>query len=125
MGVEVAEMAQVPVETVTKHEMENGKLDHEPVQFGSHGDEPVKGEDTIVSPVNLPKDAIDEWPAPMQIHSFYFVKYRPYDDPKLKAKLDQADREIQKRNTARFELLEELKSKKSERAEINCSAEVY
>ncbi|KAK2639020.1 hypothetical protein Ddye_026815 [Dipteronia dyeriana] len=118
MGVEVAEMAQVPVETVTKHEKENGMLDHEPVKFGSHGDEPVKGEDTIVSPVNLPKDAIDEWPAPMQIHSFYFVKYRPYDDPKLKAKLDQADREIQKRNTARFELLEELKSKKSERAEI-------
>lgn len=119
MGVEVTEMAQVPVETVTtKHEMENGKLDHEPVKFGSHGDETVKGEDTIVSPVNLPKDAIDEWPAPMQIHSFYFVKYRPYDDPKLKAKLDQADREIQKRNTARFELLEELKSKKSERAEI-------
>ncbi|KAH7544134.1 hypothetical protein JRO89_XS15G0114400 [Xanthoceras sorbifolium] len=118
MGVEVAEMAQVPVETVTKNEMENGKLDHEPVKFGSHGDEPVKGEDNNVSTVHLPKDAVDEWPAPVQIHSFYFVKYRPYDDPKIKAKLDQADREIQRRNTDRFELLEELKAKKSERAEI-------
>lgn len=119
MGVEVAEMAQVPVETVAvKQEKENGKLDHEPVKFGSHGEEPVKGEDKNVSAVNLPKDAVDEWPAPVQIHSFYFVRYRPYDDPTIKAKLDQADREIQRRNTARFELMEELRAKKSERADI-------
>lgn len=115
MGIEVvSEMAQVPVETVVNnnHEKENGKLDHEPVKFGSQDDAPVNGEDKNVTVVNLPKDAVDEWPAPVQIHSFYFVRYRPYDDPKIKAKLDQADREIQKRNTARFELMEELKAKK-------------
>ncbi|KAJ7948661.1 proton pump-interactor 1-like [Quillaja saponaria] len=128
MAVEVAgfEMVQGPVDNVTEgdksvlHEKENGKLDQEPgvsepIKFGSHGDEPVK-EGKDVSDANIPKDAVDEWPAPKQIHSFYFVRLRPYDDPKIKAKIDQADKEISKKNQARFQLSEALKAKRTERA---------
>ncbi|KAJ0101929.1 hypothetical protein Patl1_04681 [Pistacia atlantica] len=125
MGVEVAEMAQVPVETVTEvhKSKENEKLDQgpgntEPLTFGTHIEEPVKGEDNNVSKANLPQDAVDEWPAAMQVHSFWLVRYRTYDDPKIKAKIDQADKEIQKRNKARSQILDELKIKRADRAEI-------
>ncbi|EXB42553.1 hypothetical protein L484_011324 [Morus notabilis] len=125
MGVEVAgfEMVQGPVETATVgdnsvlHEKENGKLDqgmrsHEPIQFGSHGEEPVKEEQNGVSEVKLPKDAVDEWPAPKQIHYFYFIRCRPYDDPKIKAKIDQAAIEIEKRTQARIKITDQLKAKR-------------
>lgn len=125
MGVEVVgfEAAPSPVEAGTEAEgallhdkKENGKLNQgpavtEPIKFGSHGDEPVKGEGNNVSD-NFPKDVVEEWPAPKQIHSFYFVRYRPYDDPVIKSKMDQADKEIQKRNQARIQITEELKAKK-------------
>lgn len=120
-------MAQVPVESATEvhksftHEKENGKLDQgagEPIKFGSNGGEPVKGEDKNVTNANLPKDAAEEWPAPAQIHSFYFVRFRSYDDPKIKAKIDQADREINRRTQDRFQLLEELKVKRADRGEL-------
>ncbi|KAJ6752057.1 hypothetical protein OIU85_002476 [Salix viminalis] len=125
MGVEVLapEKVQVPIDSVNGvdetilHEKENRKLDAvarltEPIQFGSHGEDPVKAEGNDVKDSNLPKDAVDEWPAPKQIHSFYFVTYRQYDDPKIKSKIDQADKEIQKRNLSRFEIMEELKAKR-------------
>ncbi|XP_072982540.1 proton pump-interactor BIP131-like [Typha latifolia] len=67
---------------------------------------------------NFPTDVVDEWPAPKQIHTFYFVKSRSYEDPKLKAKIDQADKEIQKKNQARYQITEALKEKRSERANI-------
>ncbi|XP_040990035.1 proton pump-interactor 1-like [Juglans microcarpa x Juglans regia] len=131
MAVEVVgfEMVQGPVDTVTEgctnvlHEKENGKLDqgpglNEPMKFGSHGDEPIKGEGNGVSDANFPKDAVDEWPAPKQIHYFYFVRCRSYDDPKIKAKIDQADKEIQRKNQARFQITEALKAKLSDRAEL-------
>ncbi|CAK7327796.1 unnamed protein product [Dovyalis caffra] len=131
MGVEVVapETVQAPIDGVSEvdksilHEEENGKLDKasglaEPIQFGSHGEEAVKIEGNDVTDANLPKDAVDEWPAPKQIHSFYFVTYRPHDDPIIKAKIDQADKEIQKRNLSRFQITEELKAKRSKRAEL-------
>uniref|UniRef100_A0A2N9EUJ7 Proton pump-interactor 1 n=1 Tax=Fagus sylvatica TaxID=28930 RepID=A0A2N9EUJ7_FAGSY len=133
MAVEVEgfEMIQAPMEIIAEgdtvttvlHEKENGKLDQGPVlegpiKFGSHGDEPVKVEENGVSDANFPKDAVDEWPAPKQIHLFYFVRCRPFDDPKIKAKIDQADREIQKKNQARFQITDALKAKRSERAEF-------
>ncbi|PON40047.1 Proton pump-interactor [Parasponia andersonii] len=131
MGVEVAgfEMVQGPLETVTGgdnsvlHEKENGKLDqglrsHESIQFGSHGEEPVKEDESGVSEASFPKDAVDEWPAPKQIHSFYFVRYRSYDDPKIKVKIDQAAVEIEKKTQARFKITEQLKAKRSDRAEL-------
>lgn len=61
---------------------------------------------------NLPKDAVDEWPAPKQIHTFYFVKYQSYEDPKLKARFEQVDKEIQKRNKERFQITDALKEKR-------------
>ncbi|XP_022753265.1 proton pump-interactor 1-like [Durio zibethinus] len=131
MGVEVvgSDMAQVTVDKVTEvdksmpHDKEDGKLDNdpvhnEPIKVGSHGEGPDKGEENNASDANFPKDAVDEWPAPKQIHSFYFVRYRPYDDPKIKAKIDQADREMQKWNKARFQLTDELKAKRSDRSEL-------
>ncbi|GAV72305.1 hypothetical protein CFOL_v3_15793 [Cephalotus follicularis] len=132
MGVEgvASEIPQVPVETVTevdnafKHEKVNGKVDeapgfNEPIKFGSHGDEPVtveEGSDSNFS--NFPKDAVDEWPEPEKIYSFYCVKYRLYDDPTIKAKIDQADKEIHRRNLARFQLTDELKAKRADRSEL-------
>ncbi|GMI85325.1 proton pump interactor 1 [Hibiscus trionum] len=130
MGVEVvgSEMANVSVDKATVdtsliHEKENGKLDKdmvhsEPVKVGSDAKEPIEGEEKNVSDSNFPSDAVVDWPAPKQIHSFYFVRYRPFDDPKLKAKIDQVDKEMQKLNKVRFQLTDELKSHKSDRAEL-------
>ena len=125
MGVEVVgfEMVQGPLETVTGgdnsvvQEKENGKLDqgprsHESIQFGSHGEEPVKEDENGVSDANFPKDAVDEWPAPKQIHYFYFIRCRPYDDPKIKVKIDQAAIEIEKRTQARIKIMDQLKTKR-------------
>ncbi|PKA64474.1 Proton pump-interactor 1 [Apostasia shenzhenica] len=70
---------------------------------------------------SVPKDAVDEWPEPKKDHTFYFVKYRSYEDPKLKAKLDQADKELQRNTQARTKLIEALKAKRvlpSEKADI-------
>ncbi|XP_072998984.1 proton pump-interactor 1-like isoform X1 [Typha latifolia] len=65
---------------------------------------------------NFPKDVVDEWPAPKEIHTFYFAKYRSYEDPKLKAKIEQADKEIQRKNQARFLITEALREKRSDRS---------
>ncbi|KAJ4842593.1 hypothetical protein Tsubulata_029708 [Turnera subulata] len=131
MGVEVvgSEMAQVPIEAVSEvdssflHDKENGKLEKEsglsePIKFGTHEQVPTQGEANDVADSNFPKDAVDEWPAPKQIHSFYFVRFRTYDDPKIKAKIDQADKEIQKRTQARIQLTEQLRAKRAERSEL-------
>ncbi|KAK9150140.1 hypothetical protein Syun_008449 [Stephania yunnanensis] len=131
MGAEVlgAEVAAVPVkdgsevESSFVNEKENGELNQdsvdEPIKFGTHGaDGPVKGEGEAVKDTHFPKDAVDEWPEPKQIYTFYFVKVRSYDDPKLKSKIDLADREIQKKNQERFQLTEAISAKKSERAQI-------
>ncbi|WVZ00801.1 hypothetical protein V8G54_026870 [Vigna mungo] len=129
MAVEVAgfEMVQGPVENGAEggktvlHEKENGKLEKdvgavEAIKFGSHGDESAKGND--VSEVNVPRDAAEEWPAPKQIHSYYFVRWRPYEDPTIKSKIDLLDKEITKKNQARFQITEALKAKRSGRAEL-------
>lgn len=103
------------------HEKENGKLDQDvgagkPIKFGSHGDESAaKGEGNDVSDSNVPKDVGEEWPAPKQIHSFYFVRCRPYDDPTIKTKIDQFDKEISKINQGRFQITEALKAKRVSR----------
>lgn len=128
MAVEVNgfEMVQGPVENGSEGDKsvvvgkENGKLEHdsevaEPIKFGSHGDEPVKEavvEGNGVSDSGVPKGAVEEWPAPKQIHSFYFVRFSRYDDPNVKAKIDQLDKEISKKNQARFQITESLKAKR-------------
>ncbi|KAI5333217.1 hypothetical protein L3X38_023347 [Prunus dulcis] len=125
MGVEVVgfEAVQGPAGAMTEggHSAnENGKLDqgNEPIKFGSHGDESVKKEVNEVSVANFPKDAVDEWPAPKQTHSFYFVRYQTYDDPKIKAKVDQVSREVETRNNARSQIIDALKAKRTDRGEL-------
>jgi hypothetical protein len=125
MAVEIVgfEMVQGPTENGVEGgkpvalEKENGKLEKdlggsETIKFGSHGDESAKGEVNDVADSNTPKNAAEEWPAPKQIHAFYFVRSRPYDDPAIKAKIDLLDKEISKKNQARFKILDALKAKR-------------
>ncbi|KAL6655853.1 hypothetical protein ACP70R_006679 [Stipagrostis hirtigluma subsp. patula] len=65
-----------------------------------------------------PKDATEEWPEPKQTHTFFFVKIRTLDDPKLRAKLEQADKEFQKKIQARSKIIEAVRAKKAERSNI-------
>ncbi|KAG9448113.1 hypothetical protein H6P81_014241 [Aristolochia fimbriata] len=96
----------------------------EPVELGtadgskgpSNG--PNKIESSPIPDGGFPKDAVDEWPAPKQIHSFYFVRFRNFEDPKLRAKIELADKDLQKKNQARSQLAEALRAKKSDRAAI-------
>ncbi|TYI32196.1 hypothetical protein ES332_A04G042700v1 [Gossypium tomentosum] len=129
MGVEVvdSDLAQLSIDKVTEVDKsflhENGKLDKDPVynnpiEVDSHSEEPDKEEENGAFDPHFPKDVVDEWPAPKQIHSFHFIRYRFYEDPAIKAKLDQADKEIQKWNKARFKLTDELKAKRAERSEM-------
>lgn len=118
MGVEVAgsDAPKVNGEVNTKvHDQDNGKIDFsEVITFGSHVDEPQsKGETTNdVENANFAKNAVDEWPEAPQTHYFWFVKYRPIEDPSLKAKLDQTDKEIQKKKQHIDKLYEDLNAKK-------------
>nr|KJB61861.1 hypothetical protein B456_009G386800 [Gossypium raimondii] len=121
-----SDLAQLSIDKVTEVDKsflhENGKLDKDPVynnpiQVDSHSEEPDKEEENGASDPDFLKDAVDEWPAPKQIRSFHFIRYRFYEDPAIKAKLDQADKEIQKWNKARFKLTDELKAKRAERSE--------
>ncbi|CAA7039679.1 unnamed protein product [Microthlaspi erraticum] len=85
----------------TNGKVEQGKGDNVSVKFGSHGEAPKKTEEKTNKNVlisDVPKDAAEEWPAAKQIHSFYFVKNRHYEDPKIKAKLEAADKELEKLN---------------------------
>jgi len=74
----------------------------------------VFGSETTTNVADLapPKDAKDEWPEPKQTYAFYFVKIRSFEDPKLRAKLEQADKEFQKKIQARSKLIEALRAKK-------------
>ncbi|KAL5219966.1 hypothetical protein ABZP36_024679 [Zizania latifolia] len=65
-----------------------------------------------------PKDAVDEWPEPKQTHMLFFVKVRSYEDPNLRVKLEQADKECQKKIQARSQIVEVLRTKRTERSNI-------
>ncbi|KAL3333357.1 hypothetical protein AABB24_033439 [Solanum stoloniferum] len=126
MGVEVeAKLVHVSVEAGSEQInllKENGKPNHvsgitEPIKFGSHGTEEPKKEEVSRIPVsNVPKDAVEDWPEPKQIHSFYTVKFRRFDDPKLKARIELAEKELQKKNQARSQIIEKLKAKRAEKS---------
>lgn len=131
MSVEVAgfEIAQAPAGTVTigdstiLHGKENGKLNSEPeldkpIQFGSHDEVLAKGEGENIVEADLRKNVVDEWPAPKQIHYFYFVKYRLYEDPKLKAKIDHIEEDIRKISQKRYQIIEQIKAKWSDKAQL-------
>lgn len=115
MGVEVVnyggfEVVPAPFEG----KMDQGnKGDKYSIKFGSLGEPPKKAqENNNVLISDVPKDAAEEWPAAKHIHSFYFVKYRHLDDPKIKAKLDLAEKELEKLNKARAAVLDQLKAKR-------------
>ncbi|KAK8603049.1 hypothetical protein V6N13_085247 [Hibiscus sabdariffa] len=111
---QVAEPAEVDKSFLL--DKENGNLDkdtvhNETIKVVLSGKEPDKGDGSNASNANnVPTDAVDEWPVAKQIHSFYFVRYRLYDDPEIKAKIDQADKELQKWNRTRFKITDELKA---------------
>ncbi|XP_059284027.1 proton pump-interactor 1-like [Lycium ferocissimum] len=128
MGIDVeAKLVHVPVEAGSEQInllKENGKTNHgsgitEPIKFGSHGTEEPKKEEVSKIPVsNVPKDAVEDWPEPKQIHSFYTVKFRRFEDPKLKAKIELAEKELQKKNQARSQIIEKLKARRAERSKV-------
>ncbi|XP_030549719.1 proton pump-interactor 1-like [Rhodamnia argentea] len=123
MAIEIAGFEMAPAPTEVPYVKENGQFDKgttlgETVTLGSHEEKPSLGEGNKVSEVNFPTDAIDEWPAPKRIHTFYMVKYRSYEDPSIKVKIEQADKEIQRRNLAKFQITETLREKRSERADL-------
>uniref|UniRef100_A0A803LVD1 Uncharacterized protein n=1 Tax=Chenopodium quinoa TaxID=63459 RepID=A0A803LVD1_CHEQI len=124
MGVEVAgsELPKVNDEVKGKlFDKENGKIDFsEVITFGSHGVDEVQstGEANEVSNAGFPKDAVDEWPQERQTHCFYFPKHRLYEDPKVKAELEQIEKEIRKKNEKLNQLFEDLKVKNVEKSEL-------
>ncbi|KAH0942067.1 hypothetical protein HID58_001704 [Brassica napus] len=122
MGVEVLhsggfEVVPAPFED-TNGKMDQGKGDKVSIKFGSLGEPPKKSLENNVLISDVPKDAAEEWPAEKQIHSFYFVKHRHFDDPKIKAKLDLAEKELEKFNKARAAVFDQLKAKRAERSEL-------
>ncbi|GMP79813.1 hypothetical protein CsSME_00035182 [Camellia sinensis var. sinensis] len=132
MDVEVVKSELVPVSvesgseenSSSLHEKENGKLNqetglNEPIKFGSHGmDEPVDREGSNIPVADFPMDVVDEWPEPRQIHSFYLVKYRTYEDLKLKAKVELADKDQQKKNQAKYQISDKFWAKKAEKSRL-------
>lgn len=74
-------------------------------------------QDTVVDN-GIPVNVKDEWPAPAKVHQYYLVKFRSYDDPQLKSKLDQAEKDLQKKTQARNQITEALRAKRLERAEL-------
>ncbi|XP_074311102.1 proton pump-interactor 1-like [Silene latifolia] len=125
MGVEVegSELPKVNEEAkVVVHDMENGITNEsEPITFGSQGcdEEQPKEEAKNVSNTNLPKDATDEWPAEPQVHSFWIVKYRPYEDPKLKSEIEQLEKDIQKKSAQINLIYDEINPKRAEKEELH------
>ncbi|XP_059277125.1 proton pump-interactor 1-like isoform X2 [Lycium ferocissimum] len=121
-----SQLAHVSVETVSeknKLPKENQKMKNhgvevnEPIKFGSHGTkESIKEEGKKVPAIGLRKDAVEDWPEPKQIHSFYIIRYRRFEDPKLKPKFDQAEKELQKMNKERSQIIEKLRAKRAERS---------
>ncbi|XP_061367560.1 proton pump-interactor 1-like [Gastrolobium bilobum] len=117
MAVEIDgfEMVQGPVENGAEGDkyvsLEIGKLEQsqgagEAIKFGSHGDESSKAEGNGVSDSNVPTNVVEEWPAPKQIHSFYFAMFRPYDDPNIKSKVDKLYKEINQKSKEQIQVTE-------------------
>ncbi|PKU65723.1 proton pump-interactor 1 [Dendrobium catenatum] len=81
----------------------------------------VNGETKEVEHVTdsaVPKDAVDEWPENKPTHYLYFIRYRSYEDIKLKTKIEHADREVQRKTQARIQITEALREKRSEKADL-------
>lgn len=102
--------SSIKSESGTLMNMESGEAANVHLSDESNGLDKVEV-DTVPND-NFPKDAVDEWPTPKKIHVYYFVKFRSYEDPQLKNKIDQADKDLQKKNQARSQLFDQIKLKK-------------
>lgn len=67
-------------------------------------------DDVVFSGDSLP-DEEEEWSGENR-YCFYFVKQFAYDDPEIKAKIDEADNEIYQCNTDRIHIVNRLKLKR-------------
>ncbi|CAH2036544.1 unnamed protein product [Thlaspi arvense] len=95
----------------------------------SNGDESstvTTEEDDVFSGDSLLGDAAEEeeeeWSGESRF-CFYFVKQFPYDDPEIKAKIDEADDEIYHCNSDRIHIANTLKAKRAERLSLVASME--
>lgn len=61
----------------------------------------------------------DKGPVPKNIHQFYFVKFRLYGDPELKATIEKAEKLIQKKNGDLFRSSENIDEVKFKRHALN------
>lgn len=113
-GVETEVAPHVVVENGMKESSLNGHVIEN--ESGTHESEAVRVD--TVPDTSFPKDAVDEWPEAKKFHSVYFVKYRTVEDQNLKAKLEQADKELRKLNQARDPITEKLRAKRTERAQV-------
>lgn len=111
-GVE-SDLAHVAIENGKKESSVNG---HVETESASNVTDSVRVETT--PDISFPNNAVDEWPEAKKFHSVYFVKYRTVEDQNLKAKLDQADKELRKLNQARDPVTEKLRAKRTERAQV-------
>ncbi|KAK9077883.1 hypothetical protein SSX86_006221 [Deinandra increscens subsp. villosa] len=110
----VSELANASVENGKIESSVNGHVgENESVPHVSESVNVEKAPET-----SFPKDAVDEWPEAKKFHSVYFVKYRSVEDQILKAKLEQADKELRKLNLARDPITEKLRAKRNERAQV-------
>ena len=119
MGMEVvgAEAAPVQVkvadgEVTPFQDTESRATAKEREEAAVFGSDNAKAAPNVTNDMAPPKDAVDEWPEPKQTYTFYFVKIRSLEDPKLRAKLEQADKDFQNKIQARSKIFEAIKAKK-------------
>ncbi|KAK6946714.1 hypothetical protein RJ641_000187 [Dillenia turbinata] len=118
-----------------KNEKENGMLDKgpaasEPIKFGSYATDEPKKEGNNVSDANFPKDAVDEWPAPKQIHLFYFIRAQVIaqlkalgvEHKQFRAIVDEKRKEMEPLQQA-LGKLRSTNSNRSEKGYAICSSE--
>ncbi|KAM0859102.1 hypothetical protein ACQ4PT_047396 [Festuca glaucescens] len=113
MQVKVAD-AEVPLFQDTESKA-TAKEREEAAVFGADNGNAAANATNDMAP---PKDVVEEWPEPKQTYTFYFVKIRSFEDPKLRAKLEQADKDFQNKIQARSKIFEAIKAKKTERSAI-------
>ncbi|OVA14912.1 hypothetical protein BVC80_8951g11 [Macleaya cordata] len=65
-----------------------------------------------------PKDSVNEWLKPKQIHTFYFIKYPSYENPKLKSKFEKAEKKYQKSKQASIQITEAVKEKERKKFDM-------
>ena len=61
---------------------------------------------------STPKDAVDEWPASKQIHTFYLIRIRSYENPQLKTEIAKAETDFKKKIDTRTKIIDQLKEKR-------------